>query len=79
MFSASEHWTCCDADTCPILDTCPYPNKYPKFKVNSKVFVRTSKHFTMSQTETSIYVYAQYNNHNKPCGTSSGLSYFIKN
>ena len=31
----------------------------------------------MSQTETSLYVYAQYNNHNKPCGTSSGLSFFI--
>ena len=26
MSSASEHWTRCDADTCPRLDTCPYPN-----------------------------------------------------
>ena len=24
MSSASEHWTRCDADTCPRLDTCPY-------------------------------------------------------
>ena len=26
MSSASEHWTRCDADTCPRLDTYPYPN-----------------------------------------------------
>ena len=26
MSSASEHWTRCDANTCPRLDTCPYPN-----------------------------------------------------
>ena len=26
MSSVSEHWTRCDADTCPRLDTCPYPN-----------------------------------------------------
>ena len=28
MSSTSEHWTRCDADTCPRLDTCPYPNGY---------------------------------------------------
>ena len=27
MSSASEHWTCCDVNTCPRLDTCLYPNE----------------------------------------------------
>ena len=38
--SASDHWTCCDADTCPRLDTCLYLNgssgqSYPLFSLLS--------------------------------------------